>query len=184
MVVEDIIFNIFPVLFFGFKIRAGVINNLAAVKYQLQIPELKTVQIYFFHMKDSACACQLRRCKDFAHRNVHICHTVLKIRLFLRICQFMKMDQKIRLIVSTSFDFHPLTGIQGIDDRLLDFLIEMVFQCIDLYDLTENFLIISTNLRNRICNDRKTSLITFDVSVYDLSGFIVKFCLKLLLCLA
>lgn len=48
MVVEDIIFNIFPVLFFGFKIRAGVINNLAAVKYQLQIPELKTVQIYFF----------------------------------------------------------------------------------------------------------------------------------------
>lgn len=39
MVVEDIIFNIFPVLFFGFKIRAGVINNLAAVKYQLQIPE-------------------------------------------------------------------------------------------------------------------------------------------------
>ena len=135
-------------------------------------------------MKGSACSGQYRRSKHFTNRNVHICHTVLKIRLFLRICQFMKMNQKIRLIVSTSFDFHPLTGIQGIDDRLLDFLIEMIIQCIDLYDLTENFLIISTNLRNRICNDRKTSLITFDVSVYDLSGFIVKFCLKLLLCLA
>ena len=59
----------------------------------------------------------------------------------------------------------------------------MIIQSIDLYDLTENFLIISTDLRNRIGNNGKTSLITFNVTVYDLSGFIVKLCLQLLLCL-
>ena len=119
-------------------------------------------------MKDPTGSCKLRGGKNFSYRNVHICHTVLKIRLFLRICQLMKMDQKIRLIISTAFDLHPLTGVQSIDD---------------LYDLTENFLIISTDLRNRIGNNGKTSLITFNVTVYDLSGFIVKLCLQFLLCL-
>ena len=180
---EDVILDIFPVFFFCFKIGAGIIDHLTTVKYQFQITELQPVQINFFHMKDPTGSCKLRGGKNFSYRNVHICHTVLKIRLFLRICQLMKMDQKIRLIISTAFDLHPLTGVQSIDDRLLDLLIKMIIQSIDLYDLTENFLIISTDLRNRIGNNGKTSLITFNVTVYDLSGFIVKLCLQFLLCL-
>ena len=81
----------------------------------------------------------------------------------------MQMDQKICVIISTSLNLHPLTGIQCIDDRLLDFLVEMIIQCIDLHDLTENFFIIAADLRNRICNNGKTSLIAFDVAVYNLS---------------
>ena len=96
----------------------------------------------------------------------------------------MQHHAQIRSVLPFSKHLHGNALVERIDQVLLDALVFFVIERVDLYDLTENFLIISTNLRNRICNDRKTSLITFDVSVYDLSGFIVKFCLKLLLCLA
>ncbi len=69
-------------------------------------------------MKNSACSCKHRRSKDFSHWNIYICHTVLKICLFPDL-QFMKMNEQICLILTFSFDFHPLTGIQSINDRLL-----------------------------------------------------------------
>ena len=95
----------------------------------------------------------------------------------------MKMNEQICLILSLSLDFYPFTGVKSVNDCLLDFLIFFVIQCIDFHDLTENLREIFSDFRHRICNNRKTSLITFDIAVCDLAGFIIQFQLLFLLCL-
>ena len=133
-------------------------------------------------MKGSACSGQYRRSKHFTNRNVHICHTVLEVCLFLRICESMEMDQHICFIVTFSLDFHPFAGIQSIDDRLLNRLVFLIVQCIDLDNLTEDLREFTANGRNRICNNGKASLVPFNIAVCDLAGFIIQFQLKFLLC--
>ena len=92
------------------------------------------------------------------------------------------MDEQIRLVLSFSLDFYPFTGIKSVNDRLLNFLIFFIIQSVDLDDLAEDLREILSDLRHRICDDREASLITFDITVCDLAGFIVQFQLKLLLC--
>ena len=110
-------------------------------------------------MKHSAGSCQHRGSEHFSDRNIHICHAVFKIGLCFRVFQSMKMDQKVRLIFSFTLDFHPLTGIQRINDGLLDFLVFLIIQSVDLYDLAEDFREVLTDLRYRIGDDRKASLL-------------------------
>ena len=84
----------------------------------------------------------------------------------------MKMDLQIGLIVSFSLYRYPLTGIQGINDGLLDLLVQLVIQSVDLHDLAENLLIIAANLRYRVRDNGKASLVASDVAVGDLPRFI------------
>ena len=184
MMVKDIILNISAVFPLRLKVTAGIIDHLTAVKYKLQILKLQSVQIHFFYMEDSACACQNRRSKHLSYRDIHICHTVFKVCLFFDILQCMKMNDKICFIAVLSFDLHPLAGIQSFNDRLLDFFIKLIVQCIDLYDLIKNLREVSSDLRHRIGDNGKASLISFDIAVDNLTGFIVKLHLKLLLSFA
>ena len=133
-------------------------------------------------MKDSAGSCENRGRKHFPHRNIHICHTVFKICLFFDIVKFMQMNDQISLIIIFSLNFYPLTGIQRLYDRLLDPFVQFIIQCIDLYNLRKNLREIRSNLRYRISNDRKASLITLYIAVHDLTGFIIKLNLQFLLC--
>ena len=65
MMEQDVILDIFAVLFLCLKIGAAVDNNLSAVKYQFQIPELQSIQIYLGNMKHSAGSCKHRRSEHF-----------------------------------------------------------------------------------------------------------------------
>ena len=178
---KNIILNISTVFFFRFKIRTGIIDHLTTVKHKFQVFKLQSVQINLLYMKDSAGSCENRGRKHFPHRNIHICHTVFKICLFFDIFKFMQMNDQICFIVIFALDFYPLTGIQSLYDRLLDPFVQFIIQCIDLYNLRKNLREIRSNLWYRISNDRKASLIAFDIAVHNLSGFIVKFYLQFLL---
>jgi len=132
-------------------------------------------------MENTAGSRKYRGSKDFAYRNIYVCHTVFKICFFFRIIKLMKMNKKICLIAVLTFNFHPLAGIQSINNGLLNTLIKMIIQRIDFYDFTENFREFFSDFRNRISNDRKASLVSFNISVYNLTGFIIQLNLEFLL---
>ena len=134
-------------------------------------------------MKNPTSSGKHRRSKHFSHWNIYICHTVFKICLFPDIFQFMQMNDQICLVVLFSFYFYPLTGIQSLNDRLLYPFILFIIQCIDLHNLCKNLRKIISDLRHRIGNDRKASLIAPDVTIYDLTGFVIQLYLHFLLCL-
>ena len=183
MMKQDVVLYIFSVVFFILKITAGIIDHLATIKDQLQVTELQSIQINLSHMKDPTGSCKHRRSKHFAYRNIYISHTIFKVGLCFWICQFMKMDQEICLIVSLPLNLHPLTGIQSVYDLLLHLLVSLIVQSIDLYNLSENVRIISTDLWYRIGNDRKAAFVSVDIAVYDLPGLISQFQIQLMLCL-
>src|SRR5699024_1091820 len=66
---KNIILYISPVFLFTVKIGTGIIDHLPAVEYQLQIPELQSVQINLLHMKDAAGSRKFRRGKHLSHRD-------------------------------------------------------------------------------------------------------------------
>ena len=138
MMVQNIILNICTILLFSLKVCTRIINHLSAVKYQLQILKLQSVQINLLYMKNPTGSGQHRRSKHFSHWNIYICHTIFKICLFSDIFQFMQMNDQICLVVIFSFYFYPLTGIQRLNDRLLYPFILFIIQCIDLHNLCKN----------------------------------------------
>ena len=181
MMEQDIIFNIFFILFFIFKIPAGIGYNFSIFKFKLQITELKTFQIYLAYVKKTVCSGKDRGSKHFANGNIYIRYTVLEIGLLRRVCKSVQMYPEICFIRSFSLYRYPFCGIQSIDKGLLDFLVKLVIQGVDFHDLAENLLIITADLRNRICNNGKASLITFNVAVCNLSSFILHLNFQLLL---
>ena len=60
MMEQDIVLDILAVLFFCVEVCTTVINDLSAVKYQFQVTELQTIEIYFGNMKHSAGSCKYR----------------------------------------------------------------------------------------------------------------------------
>ena len=57
------------------------------------------------------------------------------------------------------FYLHPFAGIQRVYDLLLHILVKRIIQIVDLHNFPKDRLVIPADLRNRIGNDRKASLI-------------------------
>ena len=167
---QDIVTDICLVLCFICKVSTIITLNHTVLKHNLQIKILQTVQEYFRYMQCSVCSCQNRRRKHFTNRNIDICHTVLKNGLFVRIGQRMKGYGQIGTIAATTGNVYFCTTVQYINDTLLHLLILCIIQCIDHNGFCKNFLKLITDLRNRIRNDGKAALLSFDIFVCDLTG--------------
>ena len=70
-------------------------------------------------------------------------------------------------------NMHTVTFVKCVDDGLLDCLVYLIIQCIDTNRFSKYLFKIFTDLRYRISNDRKTSLIPTDIAVGDLAYFIL-----------
>ena len=167
---QDIVTDICLVLCFICKVSTIITLDHTVLEHNLQIKILQTVQEYFRYMQCSVCSCQNRRRKHFTNRNIDICHTVLKNGLFVRIGQRMKGYGQIGTIAATTGNVYFCTTVQYINDTLLHLLILCIIQCIDHNGFCKNFLKLITDLRNRIRNDGKAALLSFDIFVCDLTG--------------
>ena len=123
MMEQHIFSDIFFIFFFVFKITAGIISNHTILEMNLQILITQFLKINLTDMKHTCRACKSRRSKHFPHRNVHICHTVFKNRLFLRILQFSQAHCQICSIAVFSKDVYLAALIQCVYDSLLNSLI-------------------------------------------------------------
>lgn len=96
---------------------------------------------------------QHRGSKYFAHRNVHIGHTVFKVRLLCLICQGVQENLHLRLIACPCIAGygHILCLIQHIYQVLLDLFVLLIIQRIDADSLMENLCKILANRRYREC---------------------------------
>ena len=173
MIMQHIVVNIFPVLFFFLEVCACIICDLSVCKRQFQIDILQFVQIDSADVKNALRPRKYRRCKYFTYRNIYVCHTVFKNRLFLRIPQFMKLYFQISLIRAFSLDPHINTLIQRVNDRLLHPFVQTGVQRIDPDHIVENLAVPLSDLRHRIRHNRKTPLLPFDIPVHKLPRFTV-----------
>ena len=114
-----------------------------------------------------------RACEDFPHRDVHICQTVFKIRLFFRICKVMEAHRHIRPVAAPALDPDLAPFIQGINKLLLDSLIQTIVKGVQAHGFPENIPEFLTYLTDRIGDDGKAALFPLDIAVHDLSRLIV-----------
>ena len=70
------------------EVITAVVRYHTVLESNGQIFILQAVQIYSGYLQHAVGSRQYRGGKDFSHRYVYICHTVLKDRLFLRVLQF------------------------------------------------------------------------------------------------
>ena len=121
-------------------------------------------------MQRSVCSCQNRRSKYLANRDIDICHTVFKNGLFVRIGQRMKCYCQISAVAATTGNVYFCTSVKHINDALLHFLIFRIIQSVDHNGLCKNLFKFITNLRNRVSDNGKAALLTFDILICDLTG--------------
>ena len=121
-------------------------------------------------MKYSFSTGQYRRSKYLPNRNIHICHTVFKVRLMCCICQMVQHDLHACPVLSSALYDHIFSKVKGIYDLLLDLLIFLIIQGIDPDHLIEDLRIVLTDLRCRESNDGKASFFSLNITVLNFTG--------------
>ena len=154
------------------KVVTGIFCNFSLFKAHPEILKLEFSNVYVLHMEKALCPCQNRRGEYFTYRNVHISHTVFKIRLFLRICQLVKRDFQVRFICSPPGNCHILRLIQNINQLLLHIPVPFIIQRIDPDRFRKDLPEILSNRRNRKRNNRKTGFISGNILIYNGHGLI------------
>ena len=181
MMEQHVILQKLFVFLFVCEVFAVIAADAAILKMQLQIVILHPIQIYLRHMQHALCSGKLRRCEHLSHRNIHVCHTVFKIRLLCRIGERMEHYLHISTIFISAFDPYPFRLVQRVDDTLLNRLVRLIIQRIYLQYLIENRFKILSYLRYGERNDRKASLFRIDIFVRHRSRLALIFHRKLLL---
>ena len=121
-------------------------------------------------MQSSVCAGKLRGGEDLSHGNIHIRYAVFENGFLFRMLQLHQLHLHIRPVCPGSFDMHIFPLIQGVNQFLLNALVQTVIQVIDLLDFPENLLKVVSNLRDGPGDDGKASLISGNITVYQLAG--------------
>ena len=173
MVIKNIFFNIFFTVGFSLKISTIVIGDHPIRKRNFQILILQFIQIYFTHMQNSIRPLKNRRSKHFPYRYIYVCHTVLKDCFLFRILKLVQPNSQIRSISVLSTDSYTLSLIKSIDQCLLNLLVNACIQRINTDYFIKNRLIIRSDLRHWIGNDREAPLISMNILIGHLAGFAV-----------
>ena len=169
MVKEYIRFQ--ELLIFGFivEVLTAVGSDFSIFKTDFQIHIFQFIQIDLAHMKRTVGAGQLRRGKHLAHRDIHIGHTVLEDGLLRRILRLPQLHIHLRPVRPRALHIDVLALVQGVDELLLDALIQVIIQVVDLHNFPENLFVIVANLRNGPGNNCKAALVAGDVAVHQLT---------------
>ena len=85
----------------------------------------------------------------------------------------MEHYRQISTVSAAAHDMRAVPCIQGMDDGLLDLLVQFIIQRIDLYCFPKDFLKLRANFRNWKCDDGKTALFSYNILVYELGALII-----------
>ena len=118
-------------------------------------------------MQRSLRTIEYRGSKYFTKRDIHICQTILEVRLCLAV-DLVQHHLHVRLVATLAKYLYIFCIIETINHRLLDGFVFLIIERIHFHNCIEDLLEILTDLRDWICDNREAVLVMWNVMICDL----------------